>query len=160
MRAKCLVYPIVTIIIWGLVTTYRIVDTIIMWDYDVGDYQDKKEQAEKDFFNEYPFLHVLVQSFLVCHVVLSSIRGIIYIFSFIIFEEKLFFNFFRKFWVKCCFKDIDLEIEVEENTIDKISNNSSSIKDYDEKNNKENNEDLSHSNIEMNNSDFCYNEKE
>ena len=155
MRAKCLVYPIITIIIWGLVTTYRIVDTIIMWEYDVGEYTQKKEQDEQKFFDDHKFLHFLVQFFLILHTILSSIRGILYIFSFIIFEEKLFFNFFRKFWVKCCFKDIDLEIEVEE-----ISKSSSSLKDCDDQNSKENSEELSHSNIEMNNSDFCYNEKE
>ena len=111
----------------------------------------EKGKEEKVFFINHPFLHFFVQFFLVCHVLLSSIRGIIYIFSFIIFEEKLFFNFV----VKCCFKDIDLEIEVVEKDIDKISK-----EDCGEKNNKENNEELNHNNIEMNNNDFYYNKKE
>jgi len=112
MTAKCFIYPLVTIFIWMLFSIYRIFDAITLSEFDVdeeGKDIDTKIIEEQEYFIERPFYHFLTQFFLVCHSILSSIRGIFYGFSFMAFEEKLFFNCFRNIWEKCCFKGKDLE---------------------------------------------------
>ena len=65
---------------------------------------------------------------MVLYILLSSIRGILYGTSFIIFEEKVFNDFFRKFWEKC-FKDKDLVTNEEDEKKEILRNtNNSSIR--------------------------------
>ena len=156
MKIKCLTYPLVTIIIWLCIATYRIIDDLSMMDYDKGNPTEKR-QKEKDHFQAHPFLLFWVEFFLVVHTILSATRGIFYGFSFIVFEEKIFFNFFRR-----CFKshlfvnDLENNEEKECKEIESNTNNSSTIAD----NNKEENENWKKENedktnvIEMNDSDY------
>jgi hypothetical protein len=67
-----------------------------MIGFDQGNDPNKGQQEEKEFFINNTFLQILVQLFLVIYAVLSSLRGIIYGFSFIIFEEEVLYDFFRK----------------------------------------------------------------
>ena len=165
MTAKCFIYPLVTIFIWILFSIYRICDAIIMknFDEDEGKEEDydssKKTAEEQEYFIKHPIHQFLTQFFLVCHSILSSLRGIFYGFSFMVFEEKLFFNCFRKIWEKCCFKGKDLEDNEEEEKV--IVSNSSSISEYENKNKEDNDEIVKSDNPEMNNSnsDYYYNEK-
>ena len=168
MRIKCLIYPSVTIIIWLFIATYRIVDDVLMYDFDEKHYATpgKGREKEQDFFNEHSFIQFLVQFFLVIHTILSSFRGIFYGISFIVFEENIFNNFFRKILNKIKKKD-DSDIK-DENNIVKNSNNTSSVSDYNEIKNKEENEDnekqeenISKTDtIEMNTSDCHFNEND
>ena len=159
MKMKCLIYPWVTNIIWLFAATYRIADTIFMWDYDNGDNPDNNEEEEKHYFENAPVAHFFVQFFLVLHTLLSSTRGIFYAFSFIVFEEKLFFNFFRR-----CFKNNDIQIMEEEEEIKEINRNTD-FSDYNKNNNTDNDEEKryeeekSYTN-EMNSSDYHYNEND
>ena len=98
MRLKCLLYPSVTIGYWLFATIYRIADDLAMMRFDSGDEPYKKEEEEREFFDEYPFFQFLVQFFFISYTFFSAIRGILYGVSFLVFEEKLFFNFFKK----CC----------------------------------------------------------
>ena len=105
MKIKCFIYPITTIIIWILLFFYRLIDDIIFIrfdSYESIDDMDKEEYDEEKYMNEHPSLKVFVQTLLVLHSFLSSMRGIFYGFSFIIFEEKSFGNCFRKLVYKCC----------------------------------------------------------
>ena len=168
MRIKCLIYPSVTIIIWIFIATYRIVDDFLMKKFDEVYYDTpgKGREKEQDFFNQHPFIQFLVQFFLVIHTILSSFRGIFYGISFIVFEENIFNNFFRKILNKIKKKD-DSDIK-DENNIVKNSNNTSSVSDYNEIKNKEENEDnekqeenISKTDtIEMNTSDCHFNEND
>ena len=78
-------------------------------------------------------------------------------FCFIIFEEKIFFNFFRKYFMKPLFIDDNLDEDDDENK-KILSNSNSCISD-----NKEENEKIDYDSksdtIEMNSSDYNYNEK-
>ena len=156
MKIKCFTYPLVTIIIWLCIATYRFVDDLSMMDYDKGDPREKRK-SEKNYFKSHHFQLFCVEFFLVVHTFLSATRGIFYGFSFIVFEEKIFFNFFRK-----CFKshlfDADLEKHEEEEykETERITNNSSTIADNNkEDNEKEKKEYEDKSNIiEMNDSDY------
>ena len=98
MRLKCLLYPSVTIGYWLFATIYRISDDIAMMKFDTGDKPYQGEEDEREFFNDHPFFQFLVQFFFVLYTFFSAIRGIIYGISFLVFEEKIFFNFFKK----CC----------------------------------------------------------
>ena len=166
MKLKCFIYPLITICIWLFATTYRISDVILMWDFDQGDNPDQGEIDEKDFFERNTILHFFTRFFLVLHVFLSSIRGIFYGFSFIIFEEKIFYNFFRKIFKKSDLFDDneDNEKRIERNTNDSCSamNEESENKSRSEKDEENDKEDLNsnsrNDNIEMNTSDYRYND--
>ena len=100
MRIKCLVYPYVTIILWIIFILYRIIDDLLIRQFDTGNPMEGQNK-EKEFFERYPFVQVLVQISVVIHAFLTSTRGIFYGFSFVIFEVKIFFNFlmFQKLYV-------------------------------------------------------------
>lgn len=162
MRRKCFVYPMVTIIIWSIIGTYRIADDSFMWGFDNGDDAEQSVNDEKDFFEQYQVVQFFTQFFLVLHTILSSFRGIFYGFSFIIFEEKLFFNFFRKFCIKSLFKDENLDEddeEEEEGKKDIVSTSTISDSVKDEDNEKKDSESKTDT-VEMNNSDYRYNEND
>ena len=120
MKMKCFIYPIITIFIWILSFLYRIIDDLIFIKFDNYEYEpDKNNNEENEFLEEYPGLKYLVQTLLVFHSILSSMRGIFYGFSFFIFEEKSFGNCFRTLFYICCFKKNEfnyLEDEEEEET--------------------------------------------
>jgi hypothetical protein len=109
MRIKVLIYPWVGIIIWGLSTIYRIADDFIMSKIDKYDDRDQGTIDEQKLFDEHPGFQFFVELFMVLHIFLSSIRGILYGFSFIIFEDKFFGERFRKCIFKCCCKNADLD---------------------------------------------------
>ena len=119
MKMKCFIYPIITIFIWILSFLYRIIDDLIFIEYDKYEDEQSKDQIDENkFLEEYPGLKYFVQTLLVFHSVLSSMRGIFYGFSFFIFEEKSFGNCFRALFYKCCFKKNEfnyLEDEEEDN---------------------------------------------
>ena len=148
MRTKCLIYPSVTIAYWLFAATYRIVDDAFMIKFDSRDGKpDELAEEERNFFREHNIFQIVVQIFLVAYTILSSIRGILYGFSFIVFEEKIFFNFFKKIWIKYLRDDnLKLDEEEEKNMI-RNTYNSSSIGEY---NLKEEQKDDNYSNIEMN----------
>ena len=128
MKMKCFIYPIITIIIWGLSFIYRIIDDLIFIRYDKYEYkEDKNNVEENELLTEHPVLKYFVQVLLVAHCILSSMRGIFYGFSFFIFEEKSFGNCFRALFYKCCFKKnefnyLEEEEDSEEHQLMKIDN--------------------------------------
>ena len=103
MKIKCLVYPLITIIYWIFSTTYRLVDDIIMMGYDYGDDPNESGDREERELKGNEALHFTVQFFLVVYILLSAIRGILYGFAFMAFEEKIFFNIYKK----CCRSCLD-----------------------------------------------------
>ena len=165
MKLKCLVYPFITIIIWLFAAIYRVFDSIIMWPFDHNSSIDGNIEIEKDYFNNHCFIQFLVQFFLVIHTLLSSIRGIIYGFSFIIFEENIFYNFFGRFFKN---KNLFENNEESEKRIIRNTNDSSSMnedsenKSRNEKEEESDKEDFNNNNksenIEMNTSDYQYKE--
>ena len=157
MRIKCLVYPSVTIIIWLIMGTYRTVDDIVMMNFDKGTNTTAGREDERQYFEEHPTFQFFVQFFLVLHSLLSSIRGIFYVFCFITFEEQIFNNFFRKYCFKSLFKDSVLEENDEEKK--EIINNSTISESNKEENENQNNESKNET-AEMNNSDYQYIENE
>lgn len=100
MEVKCLIYPCVTIGFWLFAATYRIIDDTFMKEIDEND-PYKGQEIENDLFEKHKIFQFMVQTFLFLYTLLSSIRGILYGFSFIVFEEKIFFNIFKKIWEKC-----------------------------------------------------------
>ena len=153
MRVKCLIYPTVTIAYWLFAATYRIVDDTVMQNYDEGHDPYKKESEERELFEEHPFFQGIVEFFFVVYTFLSSIRGILYGLSFIVFEEKVFFNFFRKF-MKKFFKDEDLETSEDEKEL--VGNtNSTSLAEVEISNIKENNRETIQKTIELNANSYC-----
>ena len=159
MRVKCLIYPWVTIILWVFAATYRIADFFLVERYDNNDQPETNEIDEKDFFQKHPIYHFFVEFFLTLHVFLSSTRGLFYGFSFIIFEEKIFLNFFRLICWEKFFKDVELKfIDEEKEKLVRNTENSSSVSDYnDNKSEKKDEEDKSDI-VEMNTSDYHYND--
>ena len=155
MKIKCLTYPLVTIFIWIFAGIYRIVDDLVMMEYDNSGNPEENSKKEKADFENNLFKLICVEFFLVLHAFISATRGIFYGLSFIVFEEKIFFNFFRR-----CFKTKLFNNEIEDNNekkgILRNTNNSSTITD----NNKEENEKEEEKNnvIEMNDSDYHDNE--
>ena len=145
MEVKCLIYPCVTICFWLFAATYRIIDDIFMKEIDSID-PYKGQDKENKLFEDHKIFQFMVQTFLFLYTLLSSIRGILYGFSFIVFEEKIFFNFFKKIWEKC-FKHRDsikingekdeLVRNSETTTSSRIELNLSSNKDKNDMNNIE-----------------------
>ena len=170
MRVKCLIYPILTILIWILASIYRFTDDIIMLDIDYKSEGGDSTEAEINFFKKYPFLRIIEEVTIVLHTLLSSFRGVVYGFCFIIFEENSIGNLFRKKCGKCCFciccccidnEYID-DLEDNENKLN-ISNNSllsnSSEKEINPvEENVKTSEGEFGGNNEMNNSNYHYNE--
>ena len=158
MRIKCLIYPCVTILIWLIIATYRIVDDSLFLEIDNLEVADKSIDQEKRLLGDNQFLCAIVQLFLVLHTLLSTLRGIFYGLSFIIFEEKIFFNCFKAFYKKC-FKDEYLEDNEEDvHEIQRNTNNSSVENDYEDKEKEEEENDSKNDNIELNSSDYQYKE--
>ena len=75
------------------------------------------------------------------HAFLSATRGIFYGFSFIVFEEKLFFNFFKKCFKKSWFEDDPEGNEEGRMKIIRSSNQSAASCDYIKENEKEGEDD-------------------
>ena len=101
-KKKSFIYPLVTIIYWIFAATYRIVDDIWMMDFDYGEDPDSLSRDEQMYFEQHPEFQTAVQFFLVAFTFFSAIRGILYGFSFIIFEESVFCGFFKNFCERCC----------------------------------------------------------
>lgn len=131
MRVKCKIYPLITIIIWVIGVIYRVFDDSFMYQFDSEIYFTPEEgtDKEKSFFQKYVFFQIIVQALLVFHAILASFRGIFYGISFMVFEEKAFNNFFRRFWKK--YKKNEPFIDRDSNKeIITESNNNSTIEDY------------------------------
>ena len=129
MKMKVLIYPWITNIIWILLLIYRLLDVIVMESIKHNN-EVEKEKEEKQFFEDNVEIRVLYEIFLVLHTLLSSIRGIIYSLTFIIFEEKVFWNCFKRFincCNCCCFKSNDLEDLEEEDDEEYIRNTCSTL---------------------------------
>ena len=122
MKLKFSIYPWVTISIWSLSTLYRVIDDTVMGDVDMVN-ENISEQREKDLFAKHDGLQYFLEINLILHTTLSSFRGLLYAFSFIIFEEKYFGNFFRKIFYKCFYKNEELDnLEDNENPVSPINN--------------------------------------
>ena len=129
MRLKCQIYPYVTIFYWLFAATYRIVDDSFMWQFDSSDEDPyTQNENEKKLFDNHPGFHALVQFCFVAYTFLSSIRGILYGFSFLVFEEKIFFNFFKKCF-KRCYKEEDSDSDEDDESRLVRNTNSTSISD-------------------------------
>ncbi len=159
MKAKSLIYPTITIFYWVFAATYRIIDDLVMRKFDDGDPNDG-EIDERVYFEKHPLFQIAVKFFLIVYTFLSSIRGILYGFSFIVFEEKIFFNFFEKI-VKKFYKDRDsIIVDVEKEKIIRGSGDTttSSKKDLSVNKNIDKNDEQSielksnNNNVENNNS--------
>ena len=110
IKIKVLIYPWITIIIWALLMIYRLLDDIGMANIDNLDTQGGNDEV--DYLEKKPELRIALEIFLILHTLISSIRGIIYSLTFIIFEEKTFWNWFRN-CVNCC-KFLNLNDSLEE----------------------------------------------
>jgi hypothetical protein len=157
MRIKCLIYPYVTIIIWLIIATYRIVDDSLFYEIDQYDDTQKSIDKEKEILGDNIFLNNIVEIFLVFHTFLSTLRGIFYGLSFIIFEEKIFFNFFKKFYKKCFKDEYSEENEDDVHEIQRNTNNFIVENDYENKE-KEEEDDSKNENVELNTSEYQYDE--
>ena len=165
MRIKCLIYPIITIVIWSFAIIYRVVDDSIFMSIDKEDNKESSIEKEQKFLTDYPFLRIMIQLFLIIHTFISSVRGIFYAISFIVFEEKVFNNIFRRFWKKC-FKEEYSELDENEDEKKRTINNSSYNCDIEESKNNdserdskvEKENDNKSEAMEMNTSDYHYNE--
>ena len=107
MKIKSLVYPLVTILYWVFNATYRIVDDSYMMEYDYAPDPIEAADKEREMFEKNESWHITVQTFLVAYILMSAIRGILYGFAFIAFEEKIFFNIYKK-CCRCCLKEKEL----------------------------------------------------
>ena len=155
MRIKCLIYPSVSIGYWIFAVAYRIIDDLVMIRFDSGSHPYEKEAEERQLFNDHPFFQFIVQFFLVVFTFFSSIRGIIYGFSFLVFEEKIFFNFFKKCFRRCIKNENSEKHEGEEERKELIRNtNSTSIEEENlrRKSKEEKGDERNSKNIEMNES--------
>ncbi len=161
MKKKCTIYPWVTISLWIYALLYRVCEAGFFWEYDHGEDPDSSTKQEQQYFETHPFAHFLVQFMLVLHTFVTSLRGVFYCGSFIVFEEKRFFNCFRRL----CHKKIIEFKEENENEIVKDSNCAiSSLSDANDNNtdNKEMNESKElndrdskvDDNIEMSNNEY------
>ena len=81
IKKKCTAYPLINIIFWGFLATYRIIDDTT---------------KDNSSFDNQIFFRVVIQTFLIMHSFFSSTRGFFFGISFIALEEKMFGNFFRK----------------------------------------------------------------
>ena len=109
MRIKCIIYPIITIIIWSLSSLYRFIDDFIMRDVDVYHTFEESWNGEEEYWKNKEGLRIFQEVNLILHTILSAFRGVLYGFSFMMFEEKVFGNFFRNYIYKCCYKEEEFE---------------------------------------------------
>jgi hypothetical protein len=118
---------------------------------------------EELYWKDHPNLRILEEINLVAHTVLSSFRGILYGFSFIIFEEKIFGDFFRNYIYKCCGKDENL-YNLEENESMRRTNSGTLINDSVGRESNLDDQNVRNTNTgeyvknDMNNSDYHSNE--
>ena len=171
IKIKVLIYPWITIIIWALLMIYRLLDDIGMANIDNLDTQGGNDEV--DYLEKKPELLIALEIFLILHTLISSIRGIIYSLTFIIFEEKTFWNWFRN-CVNCC-KFLNLNDSLEEQNGEMFRSSGSSltgrntdtslteiIKNEANEDNlncrKSNVSDLGKNNYVMNTSDYNYND--
>ena len=150
MRIKCLIYPIITIIIWIFAITYRILDKAILGDFDSGENAEALNEEEKIYFEKNPKIKDLVQFFIVLHTIISATRGIFYGISFIVFEEKAIFNVCRRMCIqKINTNEIDPKSIVSDSSRISDKNETKYLEDNEEEKDdmEENNE---NENIEMN----------
>ncbi len=160
MRLKCQIYPVVTICYWAFAATYRIVDDSFMWQFDSSNGDPyEQEERERELFNDYPAFHFLVQFFFVAYTFFSSIRGILYGFSFIVFEEKIFFNFFKRCFKRCYKENGFEEDEEDENRLVRTTNSTSITDMYRSRGKEDQKDESTYQNIEMR-ANNEYNEKE
>ena len=174
IKIKCTIYPLVTIFIWLLFAIYRLVDDIIMNKFDSSDSEDDNNDDESEYFDDHPTLAIVVQTFLVIFTFFSSTRGLFYGASFIVFEEKMFGSFFRKWFgakndissvstprvseikisnVELSEKKYNEDKEEEENNEEEEENND------DDENDDSKNESRDSENVEMNSSEIRLVEK-
>ena len=137
MRMKFLVYPSVTIIIWTLSAAYRLIDDFCM--HAIDDDDETSDVSEKNYFQDHPGMQNFVQTNLILHTILSSLRGTLYGYAFVIFNEKSFGNIFRDCFYKCCYKKLDLIDLDEDDNQEKEPNVNSSLTDTNEEDNNEEN---------------------
>ena len=171
IKIKVLIYPWITIIIWALLMIYRLLDDIGMANIDNLDTQGGNDEV--DYLEKKPELLIALEIFLILHTLISSIRGIIYSLTFITFEEKTFWNWFRN-CVNCC-KFLNLNDSLEEQNGEMFRSSGSSltgrntdtslteiIKNEANEDNlncrKSNVSDLGKNNYVMNTSDYNYND--
>ena len=163
MKIKCKIYPTVTIILWIYALFYRCCEAGFFWEYDHGNNPTETTEKEKEYFESHPISHFVVQFLLVLHTFVTSLRGVFYCASFIVFEEKRFFNIFRRL----CHKKIIEFKEENENEIVKDSNCAiSSLSDANDNNASTDNKEMNESkelidresrgddNVEMNNTEY------
>lgn len=161
MRIKCFLYPVITIIIWIILTLYRVIDDFVISRIVEQNDKNKEADEENKFFEDHPGLRVFSEINLVSHTLLSAIRGILYGISFIIFEEKAFGNIFRNCCYRCCFRIEDLDdFEDNERVMNKVSMTPDELLMM-ESIGRESNEDdvnLKKNKDDFNTSDYNYNE--
>ena len=133
MKIKCSIYPLVNIGIWSFATIYRFFEIGFFWDFDNANNSEEKNEEEQQYFNDHLAVQIFVQVFLVIHTFISATKGILYGFSFIIFEERNFNNFFRICFFK---KKESINNDLESNKILKDSMRTTEH----EENNQEDNE--------------------
>ena len=165
MQIKCFIYPIITIVIWFFLCLYRFIDDFAMSGIDDSDNRAQGEEEEKNFFNNHPGLREFVEFNLVFHTLLSSIRGILYGISFIIFEEKSFKNIFRNCCLKCCkccCCDIGFLEEMDENQKDpnkeSLTSDALLMTESMGRSSNEDDANIRKTTTDMNTSDYNYNE--
>ena len=146
IKIKCTIYPLVTIFIWALFTIYRLVDDIMMNRFDKPDADDVNNYDEMEYFEAHPRFAIIVETFLVIHTVLSSIRGLLYGVSFIVFEEKMFGSFFRKLFgskseIDNSYQEISYKIKDEKRKIKEEKKGNETIEEENEDEEGNNNDD-------------------
>lgn len=125
MKNKFLVYPIVTIIIFLLLSIYRIFHDIIL--YDQGEQIDNcssKNECEYNWDYSFTFL-VFVETILIFHTFLGVFRGILYGLSFILFDEKIYNTCFYSICCPCLVlpknKEEDNKLKCNKNEIENLN---------------------------------------
>ena len=173
MQVKCFIYPIVSIIIWTLSFFYRLIDDVLLINID-DDFHNS--YSDYQFLHDHPNIQLFIETNLIFHTILSSLRGIFYGFAFIIFEDKAFHNIFKEFIydkLKCCFcccqfYNLDNLIEDGEDEEEILINNSANTSNS-ETNQKDNYEEIMfrksnasdygrNNTTDLNTSDYRYND--
>jgi hypothetical protein len=154
MKLKCIIYPLVTIILWICAIIYRIIEASILWQFDHGDQKDGHRKDEQEYFIKYPARQILVQVLLVFHTSITSLRGIFYGFSFIIFEEQKFSNFFRRCFVGGLKNKRENENESEKNSICASGSDTNENKEEKEESKERESKSEDISNVELDTSDY------
>ena len=164
MKMKFLGYPIVTIIIWILSAIYRAIDDLFIASADRDD--ERSDESEKQKFQDKPALQNFIETILIFHTILSSLRGTLYGYAFAFFNEKSFGYIFRNCFYKCCKldlmdsdKDEEQEKDPNVNTSSSSSNTDSNEKDNNEENQfRKSSNEYDKYNGDLNTSDYRYND--